>query len=76
MGTLVTVIGGYMNITNKEELRSVTFITFSIFCFGLFILYFNGFFVYVFAAPFGFYFTWVGHLIGYYRGIKHKAFSE
>lgn len=74
MGVLVTVIGGYMNITNKEELRSVTFIAFSIFCLGLFILYFNGFVIYIVAAPFGFYFTWVGHLIGYYQVVKGKTF--
>lgn len=75
LGASATIIYGYKNEVTKRALRLTAFLTLGIFCVGLLTFAFEGIICIAMAAPIGFFFTWIGYLIGY-QIIKNKTGSN
>ena len=71
LGAISTLIYSYKNVTTRKTLRNVSYCTLLFFCFGLLFFAWEGVICLIMAAPIGFFFTWIGHRIGY-EFVKHK----
>lgn len=74
MGFAVTLLGSYKPNFNIRQLRADVFLSFGIFCFGLLFFAMEGLICLVMAAPIGFLFAFIGHLIAV-RMLKLKVKS-
>jgi hypothetical protein len=74
IGGLSTVLYGYNNEVTKSDCRVITLFTFFAFFIGLLTFAFEGVICLIMAAPIGFLFTWIGHLLGY-KIIKSKIIN-
>jgi len=71
LGAISTLIYSYKNVTTRKTLRNISYWTLLFFCLGLLFFAWEGVICLIMAAPIGFFFTWIGHLIGY-EFVKHK----
>jgi hypothetical protein len=72
LGATSTIIYGHKNEVSKQALRQNSYLTLFVFCLGLLNIAFEGLICIVMALPIGFFFTWIGFLIGF-QIIKNKT---
>jgi hypothetical protein len=65
MGIISSLILGYKNEVEKDDLFSIAFISLFVFCGGLLLFAWEGLICVIMALPIGAFFTWVGYRIGY-----------
>lgn len=74
LGALSTIFYYQHNAVTKRQCFNTTIITLVVFCFGLITFAFEGIICIIMAAPIGFFFSGIGHLIGY-QIVKTKTIS-
>ena len=73
MGISSTTLLSYNNTATRRNCQNISFLTLTIFCFGLLTFAFEGIICIVMAAPIGLLFNWLGFLIGWHIVNKKMA---
>ncbi len=67
LGCATTLIYGYKNpVATKAGTRNTAYLALLVFSLGLLVFAWEGVICLIMAAPIGFFFTWIGYLIGYW----------
>jgi Polyketide cyclase / dehydrase and lipid transport len=66
MGASSTLIYGFNKTNKRSKLFIISLLTLGIFCLGLLLFAWEGIICLIMALPVGLFFTWLGHLIGYW----------
>ncbi len=72
LGATSTLIYGYNKPILKRKLFGISMWTLLVFCIGLLTFAWEGFICMIMALPIGFFFTWVGHWVGF-KILKSKV---